>query len=85
VSEVDGLGSIGFKFLGGGCYDAPDTYLAAAFPVKVGAIARVTLRIEADEPVLQALVPMLAIPPKILSNGAVDEEEPYLRLLGCRT
>jgi hypothetical protein len=53
--------------------------------VKVGAIARVTLRLKANEPALQALVSMLAIPPKILSNGSVDEEEPYLRLLACRT
>lgn len=83
--RVDGLGAVGFKFLRGGCYEAPDAYLQYAVPIRVGAIARVTVPIDANDPALQALVPMLAIPPKILSNGSVDEEEPYLRLLGCRT
>jgi hypothetical protein len=82
---VDGIGAVGWKDLGGGCYEAPDAYLQYAVPIRVGAIVTVTLPIVANEPALQARVPMLAIPPKILSNGSVDEEEPYLRLLGCRT
>jgi hypothetical protein len=82
--SVDGGLLLSYAYLGRGCYYAGGMELAPGYPVAVGLTARVTLRLTTRTPPLQALVPMIAIPPD-LPNGVIEEDKPYERLLGCPT